>query len=172
MLICRADTTITAELRAPRLGRLQRSPSSSADHASLELGDSNHLLEYQTTRRTFELWQIGKPDINASLQQAAQERHRSRQPINLADDQRTAMQPRRGQRLVQFRAIRASARFDLGELRDDLPVAAAEIGGDSGALGIQPKTADLSKPESMQRWMPLIPPVTELRQEQLSGLSR
>ena len=54
--------------------------------------------------------QVGKSDINAGLQQPRQEGDRAGKPIDLGDDQRHLMHPRRGQCLVERRPIRTLAR--------------------------------------------------------------
>lgn len=43
-------------------------------------------------------------------------RDRTGQPIDLADDERRTVQPRRGQRLIQRRPVRPLTGFDLGKL--------------------------------------------------------
>jgi hypothetical protein len=49
-------------------------------------------LQQESANIAFNLGQIAKPDVNASLEQSAKERNAAGEPVNLAHDERAAVQ--------------------------------------------------------------------------------
>ena len=96
-----------------------------------DAGDSDSIRQY--------LREIGKAHVYAGLQQSREERHRARQPIDLGHNEGDAMQARSGQCLIQRGPIRPLAALDFGELGNDAPVAAVEVGRDGCALRLEAK---------------------------------
>jgi hypothetical protein len=64
-------TTVTTQLHTTLLCRCERRLRARADHAGLHLGDSNHLLQQKTARRSFDLREIREANVNLGLKQTA-----------------------------------------------------------------------------------------------------
>jgi hypothetical protein len=56
-----------AEFGSARLGRGKGNLCAARYHPCLELGDGGHLLQHETARWPFDLREVGKAHVNASL---------------------------------------------------------------------------------------------------------
>jgi hypothetical protein len=129
---------LVAELHASDLGRLQPGGGALTDHSPLLLGQGRVDVQGERVDVAAER---SDDERHPLRHQTGDERHVSRQAIELGDRHWRLEPLRRLQGRVQLRPavqrVAALARLDLGELGDDIEALRGGEGGNGGALGLE-----------------------------------
>ena len=130
----RDDATIAAELDAPALRGGQCVLGALGNSLRFMLGHHRH----DSHRQPVGVRHVGGDEVDTRLLQAEQEMRVARQAIELGDNKPRPVQAAHRESFRQCWPIGALAALDLGELADDLPVAAIEILRNRSLLRFQP----------------------------------
>ena len=118
---------LPAELHAPPLHFGERILRPLADHAGLELCHTGHLLKQEFADRSFKVRKVDKANLHAGAEQLIEKRDRSREPVDLRDNERRPMRAAERHGLGELGRRALPAALDLDKLCNQFPVAAVEI---------------------------------------------